>query len=818
MKSNIILLILFVLVSCRPETPVTSSISVDGEGMTIPVNQDLYGLTIEEINHAVEGGIYAELIRNRSFEEGVPPLNCPYDPVRRVLITPNGWTIPFLRADSIPGWRRFSANSYIYPDTKELINNMNRRSLLVSVSTSKEMGKGGVIAEGYQGIPLQKGEKYDLSFYIKGASINSKTINFGLTDSTGEATLSDVFSVAPEFEWKKYKYSFTATASTNKAVLAITTDSSTVFWLDVVSLFPQKTWNERTNGLRPGVMEQIAALKPAFVRFPGGSFVEGYTAGTYPIWRETIGSIAERKHFWNIWGYGSTNGLGYHEYLQMCEDLEAEPIYVINSGVTNQSRRPRYEDITAMDKLVQDALGAIAYANEPADSTLGILRAKQGHPKPFGLKYIEIGSENYGQEYTKRFNLFKKAINDVYPDITVISSSQIRGRGRNEWTDTHFYSSESFFISNHNRYNVDRFLRRLPSVFIGEFGLSAGAVSGSLRAAIGEACFLVGVENGQDLVKRLAYAPIMGNVKYKMERFPAISFDGERTVLSPSYYLLQMFSNNRGDEVLKTEVQTYQKPQVTFGYAGIEMFDNSYDFKNVRINQIPVIKGLVKTGGWGVESGVLTPVPNRWNYILLGDSSAYDYTFSADIKRIKGSEQIELRVRDNGLSGEQNDYIGMTIGTGVIDFYRQAGGVRDTLRTPVVYPFQSNRWYNVKIDCKEDKISCFVNDTLIHQITLPSIPSLVSTAALDKEKGKIILKVINTTQHEEKTALHIGGFSIKNTIEVIELAGEPNAWNTFDDPYRIQPQTKEFSFSPGGQKVYSFPPNSISIIKLEIDK
>ena len=214
----------------------------------------------------------------------------------------------------------------------------------------------------------------------------------------------------------------------------------------------------------------------------------------------------------------------------------------------------------------------------------------------------------------------------------------------------------------------------------------------------------------------------------------------------------------------------------------------------------------------------MTPVPNRWNYILLGDSSAYDYTFSADIKRTKGSEQIELRVRDNGLSSEQNDYIGMTIGTGVIDFYRQAGGVRDTLRTPVVYPFQSNRWYNVKIDCKEDKISCFVNDTLIHQITLPSIPSLVSTAALDKEKGKIILKVINTTQHEEKTALHIGGFSIKNTIEVIELAGEPNARNTFDDPYRIQPQTKEFSFSPGGQKVYSFPPNSISIIKLEIDK
>lgn len=172
MKSNLVLLAL-ILASCQPEMPVTSSILVKGDGLTVPVNKELYGLTIEEINHAVDGGIYAELIQNRSFEDGVPPLNCPYDPVRRVLTTPNGWTIPFLRSDSVPGWRCFSATSYMYPDTKELINDKNRRSLLVSVSASAESGKGGVIAEGYGGIPLRKGEKYDLSFYMKGASMAS---------------------------------------------------------------------------------------------------------------------------------------------------------------------------------------------------------------------------------------------------------------------------------------------------------------------------------------------------------------------------------------------------------------------------------------------------------------------------------------------------------------------------------------------------------------------------------------------------------------------------------------------------------------------
>lgn len=816
MKSKLILFALL-FASCQPEMPVTSSILVEGDGLTMPVNKELYGLTMEEINHAVDGGIYAELIQNRSFEDGVPPLNCPFDPVRRMLTTPNGWSIPFLRADSVPGWRRFSSTSYMYPDTKELINDKNRRSLLVSVSASAETGKGGVIAEGYRGIPIREGEKYDLSFYIKGASMVPKTVSFTLADSTGKTAFSEVFCVAPDYEWKKYKHTFTATTNTNKAVLTVTTDSSAVFWLDVVSLFPQKTWKERPNGLRPELMELIAALNPKFIRFPGGSFVEGYTAGTYPVWRETIGDIAERKHFWNIWAYGTTNGVGYHEYLQMCEDLNAEPVYVMNSGVTSQSRRPRYEDITAMDKLVQDALDAIAYANEPADSVIGALRAKHGHPEPFGLKYVEIGSENYGQEYAKRFMLFKKAINEAYPDITVISSSDIGGKNRNEWSDTHFYSSEPFLISNYNRYASGRYLRRKPSIFIGEFGLSGGALPGSLRAAIGEACFLIGAENGQDVVKRLAYAPVVGNTKYKMERHPVISFDGEQAVVSPSYHLLKMFGNNRGDEVLKTEVRTYKKPQVTFGCAGIEMFDNSYEFKDVKINNMPVAEGTVRTGAWKVDQGTLIPAPNRWNYILLGDSSTYDYTFSADIRRTKGSGQVQFRVRDNGLPGERNDYIGLAIGTGVAEFYRQAGGVKDTLRTPVSFPLQSNRWYNVQITCKDEHISCYVDGALVHDVVMPSIPSLVSTATLDKVSNTLILKVVNTTLHEEKTELDLQGIHVKNTAEVIQLTGDPDARNTFGKPDAVVPETKEISFSLSGPRVYNFPPNSITILKLAVD-
>lgn len=810
-------LFIMLLSGCQPEMPVTSLITVDAEGLTFPVNKDLYGLTIEEINHGVEGGLYAELIWNRSFEDGVPPLNCPFDPVRRVMTTPNGWSIPFIRPDSIPGWRSFSSSSFLYPDTKELVNDKNRRSLLVSSVASSGTGRGGVIAEGYNGIPLREGEQYDLSFFIKGASMLPKTVSFVLSDSSGTTALSDVFRIDPVPGWRKFRHTFTATKSTDKALLTITTDTSAVFWLDVVSLFPRKTWKERPNGLRPELMQMIEGLRPRFIRFPGGSFAEGYTAGTYPVWKETVGDIAARKHFWNVYAYGTSNGMGYYEYLQMCEDLGAEPVYVVNSGVTSQSRRPRYEDITAMDKLVQDALDAIAYANEPADSVFGAMRASHGHPEPFDLKYIEIGSENYGSEYVKRFALFKDAINKKYPSVVVISSSAIPGKMRNEWADFHFYAGESFLIGNHDRYVTSRNMRRSSSVFIGEFSQTGGGAGGSLWGAIGEACFLVGVENSQDVVKRIAYSPVVGNVNYPMVRQPAILFDGCKTVATPSYYLWEMFAGNRGDEVLKTNVRTYARPQIIFGRPGIEMFDNSYELKNVRIDGKNVTEGAVMTGGWKVSDGVLIPDANRWNYILAGDPQAYNYTFTADICRTKGSGQIQFRVRDNGLKNEQSDYIGMSIGAGTCEFYRQSGGVRDTLRAPVDYPFQSNRWYTVKITCRDERISCFVDDSLVHEASISPLPSLVSVATLDKKTNTIILKVVNTTRHEEKTEVNISGMNIRNTAEAIVLGGLPEAQNTFRNPGAVVPVTKEISFSMGGPMIYNFPPNSITILKLGID-
>lgn len=801
---------------CVPDAPVTSIIRVDMAASSTPVNEQLYGLNIEEINHAIEGGLYAELIKNRSFEDGLLPLHSAYDRSRGVLVTPNRWSLSFPSPESVPGWRSLSPNTYFSIDMMNAISEKNRRNLAVSVLSNLEE-RGGLIAEGYNGISLKKGERYNFFFYIKSTSLTPRKIFVALEDSACSRLLSDRFEVTPSYEWKQFHYVFTATEDVNNAVLTISATESAYFYIDVVSLFPQNTWQDRSNGLREDLVKELAALSPKFIRFPGGIFVEGYTNGTFPLWKETIGPIAERRHFWNIWGYGTSNGMGYHEYLQLCEDLKAEPVYVINSGVTNQDRRPRYEVITEMPKLVQEALDAIAYANAPVDSVFGKMRADNGHPAPFNLKYIEIGSENYGTEYRKRFQLFKEAINKAYPDIAVISSSPVSDKNRGEWVDFHFYTNPDFLIANNARYKQERPSLNRTSIFIGEFGTTCEKYGGTLKAAIGEACFLIGAEGHPQAVKKIAYSPVMGNAEFEINRFPLILFRKDSILRSPSYHLLKLFAENRGDEIFTTNVQTYDKPYVRPGRASIELFDNSYDITDVKIDGSTINDLKILRGHWEQQGNTLLPVVNRWNYVLLGDSSKYNYEFSATIKRTKGSDPIHLRIRDNGLEGEQSDHIGIIMGEDICRLYHQVGSIRDTICAPIPFPFESHKEYRVSLKAIDDRIECRIDGELVLEAVLKPLPSLISIATLDNEKNQLLLKVVNTTHHDEITELDIHGASVKNEIEIIELSGLPEYRNTFEQPELVVPVTKTHTFKLGMPMVYRFPPNSISLIKMQLD-
>ncbi len=336
-----------------------------------------------------------------------------------------------------------------------------------------------------------------------------------------------------------------------------------------------------------------------------------------------------------------------------------------------------------------------------------------------------------------------------------------------------------------------------------------------MAAAIGEASFLTVIEQHPDLMSRIAYSPVLGHVDYTQSRWPLLLFDNHQVVPSPSYYMFQMFAGHRGEEVLPTTVDTYMRPSVTSGYASVYMFDNCYTFEETCLDGRPIEQGKVVGGSWTVNNGSLQPVPNRWNYLLMGDSTATDYTFQTRINRTKGSEPIQFRVRNNGLSQEQQDYICFRIGDGKASLLHQSGNVTDSLSSAIAYPLRNNRPYDVRIRCAKDTICCYVDGALVQKAVLRAYPSLSSVVTIDHTNHCLYLKVVNTTQHEEKTELDIRGVSVSNTAEVIELSAEMEAMNTFEHPDRIKPVKKEVSFMMGIPKVYKFPPSSITILKFK---
>ena len=836
-RNLILLLWLLVFYGCKPEAPVTSFITIDLEKTATPVNKDLYGITLEEINRAIEGGLYAELIENRSFEDGLLPSGCQYDTTTNCLHTPAGWSIPFVPPNVIPGWRALSEQTSLAATAGYPINEQNPHFLYVQTPYS---GKGGAVAEGFHGISLRKGAKYHLSFFFR--SNHYGEVSVELRDSMAHKSLSDSYLVAPIWEWVRMRHTFTATEDVTNATLVFSAEGGTAFSLDQVSLFPEKTWRMQPNGVRADLMDALVELNPTFVRFPGGAYVESYASPMIPRWKETVGPIETRKPLWSIWGYGTSNGFGFHEYLRLCENLDADPIYVTNAGILNQRYRLRYEEVKNMNSWIDELTSAVAYATHPADSLYGQLRTDNGHAAPFPLSFVEIGSQNRGFIYERRYRSFRDAVRDSFPHIAMICNDTLGYF--DDWSDIHYKVDVDYLLSSYNAFDIENLTIRTPMSFVGEFGAACSSHGGTLRAAVGEAAFLLGAERNPLNVKGVAYSPLLGHAKYSSYGVPAIQFDASRIVKHPSYYVLKMFAQNQGDELLHTFVDTYKKPLVTFGRASVMLYDFNYEVSDMMLNEKsfgnvfmrdtrtyiaspPKIERTPFKNVVGLNQSYRVPFADRTKpdmishgdelrrYMIVGDSMAYNYNFSAKIKCTTSGGKIQLRVRDNGLPEELSNYIALAIEKGKIGFYHCAGQIERTL-AKTSFLFETDRWYAVNIKCEDDRISCFIDGQLLLETTVFSIPSLISLATHEIESGTIILKVVNTTYHEEWASVDIHDGRIENEAEVIELAGRPDVRNTLDNPNIIVPELKQVKFSFRRPFKYLFPPNSVTIIRMKL--
>lgn len=537
-----------------------SVVSAMAENTTLVVEVDqtvgkvsplLYGLMTEEINHSYDGGLYGELVQNRAFLDNAEK------PVHWSLVTGT------------------AASATIGLDRSAPLNNVLTNSLRLDAVVASEWDHAGVANDGYWGIPVKPHTKYRASFYARAAADFKGPIIVAIESNDGSIVYAQAKVSSIGSKWKRHTVTFKTgnVKPTAKARLVISLDRPGTVWLNLVSLFPP-TFNNRPNGNRVDIMQALAGMKPAFLRFPGGNYVEGDTVESRFDWKKTIGPLDRRLGHACCWGYRSSDGLGLLEFLDWCEDLKMEPVLAVYAGYNLN-----HSHITAgpaLQPYVQDALDEIEYVTGGATTKWGAKRAADGHPAPFKLTYVEIGNEDWfdsSGSYDGRFAQFYDAIKAKYPNLQCISTigtehprEQVVHSRKPDVIDEHYYSSAAEFERDApNRW--DSYDRNGPKIFVGEWAAYEDAKpwdspsrtlppTPTLKAALADAAWMAAMERHSDLIVMQCYAPLLVNVNpgARQWRPDLIGYDGLNVYGSPSYYAIQMFSQNHGDTILKTSV------------------------------------------------------------------------------------------------------------------------------------------------------------------------------------------------------------------------------------------------------------------------
>jgi beta-xylosidase/alpha-L-arabinofuranosidase len=540
-------------ITAEEGAPATVSIKVGQEAKAI--SPDLFGIFFEDINYAADGGLYAELVQNRSFE---------YTPGDN-----KAWNAQTAWAVTLRGDARGSAE--VREDKPLHPNNPHYLALTVEAA-----GNGaGIANDGFDGMVVKAGETYDLSYFVRKLSDKAVPISVRLERQNGEVLAEDASSVISG-EWTKHTAALCPTASDPAARLFVLAKGEGAIALDMVSLFPRKTFQNRPNGLRADLAQVIADLKPRFVRFPGGCLAHGDGLDNIYRWKDTVGPVEQRKAQRNIWRYHQTVGLGYFEYFQFCEDIGAKPLPVLAAAVCCQNAGHYIPGATkgqqglpmdAMPAYVQEVLDLIEWANGPATSTWGSVRAAAGHPAPFGLVYLGVGNEDQiTPVFRERFKMIFDAVRAKHPEITVVGTVGPNPDGADfeaGWAlgrslgvpvlDEHYYRSPEWFWDNVCRY--DRYDRSGPAVYAGEYAAHEKDRRNTLRSALAEAAHLAALERNGDVVRLSSYAPLLAKQGRTQWRPDLIYFDNVTVTPSVNYRVQQLFTCNAGDACLATTME-----------------------------------------------------------------------------------------------------------------------------------------------------------------------------------------------------------------------------------------------------------------------
>ncbi len=512
-------------------------LQIKADETTGTVSPTLYGLMTEEINYSYEGGLYGELIGNRTFKGG--------DEGKRFWSTTGGAIISL--------------------DTNAPLNDALNWSMKLDAANASKDSPAGIVNMGYWGIPVRPKTTYHATFYAKTANGFSGPLTVSIESSDGKKVFATAEITGLTSDWKKFDVALTTkrVKASKDNIFKIATKAPGTIWLQQVSLFPP-TYKDRANGNRPDIMQMLADMNPQFLRLPGGNYLEGDTIAERFNWKETIGPIEQRPGHRSPWNYWSTDGLGLLEFLEWCEDLNIQPVLAVYAGYSL-----RHEHVQNSDEYkpyIQDALDEIEYATGDASTKWGAQRNKDGHPEPFQLNYIEVGNEDWfdrSGSYEWRFKEMNDAIKAKYPQLQIIATAKVKSCVP-DLLDEHYYRSEEEMEA--HALDYDKYSRtNHTKIFCGEWATRVGSPTPNMAGALGDAAWMTGMERNSDLVLIASYAPLFVNVSdidgreghgpSMQWKTDLIGYDALNSFGSPSYYAQEMFSTHHGDTILATDSQ-----------------------------------------------------------------------------------------------------------------------------------------------------------------------------------------------------------------------------------------------------------------------
>ncbi|MBP5393370.1 MAG: carbohydrate binding domain-containing protein [Bacteroidaceae bacterium] len=794
------------------------NIKVDVAQKGIEISPTLYGIFYEDINFASDGGLYAELIRNRSFE---------YD------------------AEKPAHWR--AEGSTISLATEGLLNEKQGHALRVETTTPD----GGISNEGYWGINAVAGTQYKLSFWIKLLHGKPDTMKAFLKDKSGKVLGQTLISQKLNKGWQKVEAIIVPQASDPQAVFTLNFEKPCAVLLDVVSLFPP-TFKGRENGCRIDLAEKLQALHPAFMRFPGGCYVEGnHKPENAYHWERTVGPIERRPGHMNAnWGYPTTDGLGFHEFLQLSEDLGAKPLYVVNIGIWHGGCTPLNE----LQPWIDECLGALEYANGPVTSHYGKMRAENGHPEPFNIAYIEIGNENYNwhmddnsdqsDHYPERYRMFYDAIKARFPEVQCIGNVESWGTDTPKWRnshpvdilDEHYYRNPAWFVGQYNRY--DNYDRKGPIIYPGEYAVTQGyGTTGNMNAAMGEAVFMMGMENNADIVRMSSYAPIFVNENGIQWRPDMIRFNSSQSFGTPSYWVQQLFPTHIGNRLVKSDLQ-WNIPQKEAETqmpvsVGVATWKTQATYRNAQLLvegvevPLPDMKdwkpGNSRSefqGNWSAADGTLRQTTNAEESMRVSPQSftAKRYTYKVQAKKDGGAEAFMIVF--NYVDERNFDWLNLGgWGNTRTSVETTMSGSRNTLDGARNDHYDVGKWYDIQLDVDGEDITASVDGKVIYKGKKRSsqLYGVYANSTLDEKTNTLYTKIVNLCDTGTKGRIELSGGTAAEA-EMVRLAGMTgDDENTMQYPDNIVPRPAKVGLEDAGRCLsFDVAPFSINIITTKL--